>query len=128
MKRKRYSPLLAGIGASFLLVGFYWIVLVGFESVDYAINQWNTYKYWMIPLVVGFGLQMSLVIYVTRAKGYVNIYALGYLLKPFNQSLNVMFVSQEASSGGKISLLAASIAFLLRICIRSSVNFSCNNT
>ncbi len=95
MKRKRYSPLFAGIGASFLLVGFYWIVLVGFESVDYAINQWNTYKYWMIPLVVGFGLQMSLVIYVTRAKGYVNIYALGYLLKPFNQSLNVMFVSQE---------------------------------
>lgn len=71
MKRKGYSPLLAGIGASFLLIGFYWIVLVGFESVDYAINQWNTYKYWMIPLVAGFGLQMSLVVYVTRAKGKV---------------------------------------------------------
>ncbi len=39
MKGKRYSPLLAGIGASFLLIGFYWIVLVGFESVDYRIRN-----------------------------------------------------------------------------------------
>ncbi len=63
-----------------------WVLLdclVGFESVDYAITNGTPINNWMIPLVVGFGLQMSLVIYVTRAKGYVNIYALGYLLKPF---------------------------------------------
>lgn len=66
---KRYRPLIGGVTAGLILLGFYWSVLVGFESYNYALQQWSRYKYWMIPLTIGFGAQVALVTYVVIHRG-----------------------------------------------------------
>ena len=58
------NPIRSGILASAFLLVVYLIILSLANSFDHAIQQFFDIWYWMIPLVVGFGIQIGLFAFV----------------------------------------------------------------
>lgn len=57
-------PLLAGIGASLLLLTFYFGTLTLLSGWPFAVNQFLTFRYFVLALATGFGLQVGLYRYL----------------------------------------------------------------
>lgn len=66
MQFKKYSkPFLAGIlGASALIIVYVLILFIATKDLSHAIEQFITFKYWIIALILGFGVQMGLFWYI----------------------------------------------------------------
>lgn len=65
--RKEYlvkRPILWGIAGGSALLAIYFGVLTFANSLDHAMQQFRDMWYWIVLLVVGFGLQISLFAYV----------------------------------------------------------------
>jgi len=67
------KPILWGLFASFLLISIYIIILTLVNSFEHAIEQFKELWYLMIPLIIGFGLQISLFVYIRSASKINNI-------------------------------------------------------
>ena len=55
---------LKGLAASSLLLAFYFVVASLLGGVSFALDNFVKLWYWMIPLVVGFGVQIGMFFYV----------------------------------------------------------------
>ena len=55
---------LIGLGAGGLLLAFYFIVVSLLGGFYFALQNFINLWYWMIPLVVGFGIQMGMFFYI----------------------------------------------------------------
>ena len=69
MTKNITKPALYGIIASTILLGVYFAVLTLVSGWGYAQNQFTDYWYFVISLVVGFGIQIALYQYI---KGLVH--------------------------------------------------------
>lgn len=58
------KPVLYGIIASTILLGVYFVMLTLISGWSYALSQFATYWYFIISLVVGFGIQIGLYQYI----------------------------------------------------------------
>lgn len=56
----RITPLFAGVSASALMFALYFSILSILQSPVHAIEQFAGLWYWMVPLIVGFGIQVGL--------------------------------------------------------------------
>jgi hypothetical protein len=60
---------LAGVLGAILLSAFYWLVLfIVTKDPRHPLEQFFLYKYWIIFLIVGFGVQMGLFWYIRSGK------------------------------------------------------------
>ncbi len=64
MKESYDRFVLKGLAAGFSLLAFYFIVASLLGGVSFAIGNFIKLWYWMIPLVVGFGIQIGMFFYV----------------------------------------------------------------
>jgi len=55
---------LKGLAASTILLTFYFIIASLLGGVSFALDNFIKLGYWMIPLVIGFGIQMGMFFYV----------------------------------------------------------------
>ncbi|PIO00643.1 hypothetical protein COT72_00210 [archaeon CG10_big_fil_rev_8_21_14_0_10_43_11] len=72
----RWTPKLIGVVGAALLLGFYASILTLFNGVNHTIEQFEMYWYFIIPLVVGFGIQLGLVAfmhYKSKASGMAKV-------------------------------------------------------
>lgn len=53
-------PFLAGIGASLLLLAFYFSTLTLLSGWSFAVSQFLAFRYFIVALTAGFGLQVGL--------------------------------------------------------------------
>ncbi len=58
------KPIGYGIAASASFFAFYIAVLTALNSFEHALSTFSQYWYFMIPLVIGFGIQVGLFFYV----------------------------------------------------------------
>lgn len=63
-------PVLFGILGGVLLLVFYFVIVSWAADFYHAVDEFFTLWYWVIPLVVGFGIQVGLFAYV---KGYAKV-------------------------------------------------------
>lgn len=63
---KNLNPLISGILGSSILMAIYFLILSTANSFSYAINQLSELWYWFIPLVLGFGIQVTLFSYIKK--------------------------------------------------------------
>lgn len=66
-RRKRYyvESIIAGLVGAILLLIFYWATLYFVsKDISHPFEQFNQYKYWIIALVIGFGIQAALFWYI----------------------------------------------------------------
>ncbi len=56
----RITPLSAGMAASVLMFLVYFSILSLLQSPAHAIEQFAGLWYWMVPLIIGFGIQVGL--------------------------------------------------------------------
>ena len=61
-KTDRYT--LIGLAASGALLAFYVIVSSLLGGISFAIDNFIKLWYWMVPLIVGFGIQIGMFFYV----------------------------------------------------------------
>jgi Cu+-exporting ATPase len=59
--------ILVGAGAALLLLAFYSGILTLSQGVDHAIQQSAKLWYWLLPLIVGFGVQAGLFDFIRRS-------------------------------------------------------------
>src|SRR3989344_7124469 len=59
---ERYA--LIGLAGSASLLGFYFLVSALLGGVSFAIDNFVKLWYWMIPLIVGFGIQIGMFFYM----------------------------------------------------------------
>lgn len=64
MENNNDKYVLTGLGASGLLLAFYVIVASLLGGFSFALDNFVKLWYWMIPLVVGFGIQIGMFFYV----------------------------------------------------------------
>ncbi|MBI2656117.1 hypothetical protein HYX03_00070 [Candidatus Woesearchaeota archaeon] len=64
MENKNDKFALIGLSASGLLLGFYLVVASLLGGFSFAIDNFVKLWYWMIPLIVGFGVQIGMFFYV----------------------------------------------------------------
>lgn len=66
MKESKYfKPILAGVIGMLSLILFYWLILfVATGDWYHPVQQFIEYKYWISPLIIGFGIQMGLFWYI----------------------------------------------------------------
>jgi hypothetical protein len=62
---KYIKPIFVGIGASILMFLIYWVILfIVTQDWMHPFIQMAQYKYWMTPLIIGFGVQVALFWYI----------------------------------------------------------------
>lgn len=71
-----WRPFISGLLASVALAGVYIGVLTLANGFAYALNQYRILWAWMTPLVIGFGFQVGLFIYL---KGFISLVQRGAL-------------------------------------------------
>jgi len=59
-KNKKGNSVFYGILAGAGILFFYILVLVVFQSFDFAISEFRNVWFWIIPLAIGFGIQIGL--------------------------------------------------------------------
>src|SRR3989338_4534637 len=64
MENDNSKYVLIGLGASGLLLAFYFIIASLLGGVSFALDNFIKLWYWMIPLVVGFGIQIGMFFYI----------------------------------------------------------------
>ena len=72
-RKKKYlvkKPLLYGLMSSLALIGLYFIILTFANSFQHAIQEFIKMWYWILLLVIGFGIQISLYVYV---RGFIKV-------------------------------------------------------
>ncbi len=57
---KKSNAVLNGLLAGLGLALFYILIVSIFQGVDFAIYSFSSLKFWLIPLIVGFGTQIGL--------------------------------------------------------------------
>lgn len=62
-------PLWFGVGASVLLLAIYFGVVGLISGMSFALDQFATYWYFIVPLALGFGLQVGLYIHLKSLVG-----------------------------------------------------------
>ncbi len=61
------KPVIAGCVASLSLLSLYMVILTFANSFGHAIEQFLTLWMWMVPLLVGFGIQVGLFAHIREA-------------------------------------------------------------
>jgi len=61
------KPIILGLFSTIILLGIYIIILTIANSFSHAIDQFIELWYWMVPLLIGFGLQIGLFVYSREA-------------------------------------------------------------
>ena len=64
MSNAKHSPIIFGILGSLALLTIYFGILTLVNSFSHAIEQFIGMWYWIITLVIGFGIQVGLYIYI----------------------------------------------------------------
>jgi P-type Cu+ transporter len=62
-------PLQFGAGALMLLLAIYFAVVSLISGMDFALEQFATFWYFIVPLALGFGIQVGLYIYLKNLVG-----------------------------------------------------------
>ncbi len=63
--KKYLKPVLAAFAGMVILVLIYWLILfIATKDIRHPIEQFIEFKYWIIFLVLGFGIQMGLFWYI----------------------------------------------------------------
>lgn len=72
IKRKHLvkKPLFYGLISSFTLLGLYFIILTFANSFQHALQEFLTMWYWILLLIIGFGVQVGLNVY---ARGFIKV-------------------------------------------------------
>ena len=71
--RKKYlvqKPVLSGIIASLILFSLYFLILILANSLQHAIDEFTRMWYWVLLLIIGFGIQIGL---YTYTKSYIKL-------------------------------------------------------
>lgn len=63
------GPLQFGMGAMVLLLAIYFSVVSLISGVDFALEQFVTFWYFIVPLALGFGIQVGLYTYLRNLVG-----------------------------------------------------------
>src|SRR3989344_650866 len=77
--RKKYlvqKPVLSGIIASLILFSLYFLILILANSLQHAIDEFIRMWYWILLLIIGFGIQIGLYTYIksyTKLKSILGI-------------------------------------------------------
>lgn len=58
------KPVIFGFGGGFLLFGFYFLFLTLANSFSHAVSQFSQLWYWILALILGFGVQVGLYVYI----------------------------------------------------------------
>lgn len=66
MQSVSYKTALNGIAASASLLAFYFVVSSLLGGVDFALSNFVQLWYWMVPLVVGFGIQIGMFFHLKK--------------------------------------------------------------
>ncbi len=66
MRWRRVSPYLVGVGASLGLLGFYLALMTLTGDWYYALIQFEEYRFWIIALSLGLGIQTTLFMLLKR--------------------------------------------------------------
>lgn len=53
-----------GVLSSLLLLGFYFLILNFISGWDYALEQFESFKFYILSLAIGFGIQVGLYVYL----------------------------------------------------------------
>jgi len=64
MKSDMGNAMLAGIGAALALLGVYFGLLALVSGWDFTLEQFLTYRYFIIALAAGFGIQVGLFVHL----------------------------------------------------------------
>ncbi len=62
-------PIQLGVGALVLLLAIYFGVVSLISGMDFALDQFATFWYFIVPLALGFGIQVGLYIYLKNLVG-----------------------------------------------------------
>ena len=60
----KIKPIITGIAAAILLLGIYFSILSIANSFSHAVDQFIEMWYWLLLLVIGFGIQIGLYMYI----------------------------------------------------------------
>lgn len=96
-------PLQFGSGACALLLGIYFAVVGLISGVDFALDQFAKYWYFIVPLALGFGLQVALFTHLKR------------LVRQHGASGKVVAVSGATSTAAMVSCCAHYLANIVPI-------------
>jgi len=64
MTTDAFKPLAAAIAASLVLLGLYFGLLTLISGWEFTLEQFQTYRYFVTALAVGFGVQVGLFVYL----------------------------------------------------------------
>ena len=64
------KPLIFGVLGSLILLSLYFLILTLANSFQHAIQEFFRLWYWILLLVIGFGVQVGLYVYI---KGFVKV-------------------------------------------------------
>ena len=96
-------PLQFGIGAFVLLLAIYFVVVSLISGINFALEQFATFWYFILPLALGFGIQVGLYTY------------LKYLVGQHGASGKVVAVSGTTSTAAMVSCCAHYLTNILPI-------------
>lgn len=65
---REYKSVIAGLIGGLGLFGIYFAILSWVSSLEHALRQFNTFWFLILPLVVGFGIQVGLYVYVRTCR------------------------------------------------------------
>ncbi|MBI4367693.1 MAG: hypothetical protein HY543_12860 [Deltaproteobacteria bacterium] len=61
-----FGPLAIGTIATLAMLGIYFSVLTLVSGWDFTVSQFSEFWYYVLPLALGFGIQMGLYVYLRR--------------------------------------------------------------
>lgn len=65
LSSKYIKPILVGLAGMLLMLAIYWgLLFIATQDIMHPFIQIMQYKYWMVPLILGFGVQMGLFWYI----------------------------------------------------------------
>lgn len=60
------KPIIYGLVSALTLIGLYWILVGLISGQEFAVAQFSAYWYFIIALVVGFGIQIGLYVHLKK--------------------------------------------------------------
>ncbi len=97
-KQEIAGPLLFGTSGCVLLLVVYFVVVGLISGMEFALDQFRMYWYFIVPLALGFGLQVGLYTHLRR------------LVAQHGESVKVLAVSGTTSTAAMVSCCAHYLA------------------
>ena len=103
MTSKIIKPILKGIAAALIMLGFYFVVLTFVSGWNFTRDQFSNFWYFIVSLAAGFGIQIGLFVHLKN------------LIKGGQGSGKVLGVTGTTSTAAMISCCTHYLANLLPI-------------